>query len=283
MLKIFVYGTLRAGASNHDYLQSSKCLFKQAWTYGELFDTNQGYPVMKRTNKHKVIGEVYEISESDLTLIDALEGYEVNGKNNLYDRIIIDVYNDKGEVIKAITYVSGHSFSGAVDKIAFGDWRLYNYLQKDKLLYFAYGSCMDDERFKIANVNKFFLDMKGVGILEEHALRFTHRTADGGKADIVEANQEHVEGKVYQVPRAAINYLYQREGVYTNSYRPAVVILTIDGKQTEALTFIVVEKKAETCPSTLYETEIIRGGTSYLSETYLADIVLHIKKICSER
>lgn len=283
MPKIFVYGTLRDGESNHHFLQSASCLLKQAWVHGELFDTDCGYPVMKSHDIEKVIGEVYEVSSSVLASINELEGYQMNGTNNLYERITLDVYNDKGESIKAITYINGRSLSKATNKIAFGDWKVYNYLQKDKLLYYAYGSCMDDERFKKANVDHYFLDVKGMGLLEEHGLRFSHSTADGGKADIVEAEHEHVEGKVYQVSNQAIDYLYKREGVFTNSYRPAVVTVTIDGHRTEVLTFIVIDKNPETPPSILYKTEIIRGGTGFLGKGYLENITSRMNKLCIER
>ena len=283
MPKIFVYGTLRDGESNHHFLQNASCLLKQAWVHGELFDTDCGYPVMKSHDIEKVIGEVYEVSSSVLVSIDELEGYQMNGTNNLYERITLDVYNDKGESIKAITYINGRSSFKATNKIAFGDWKVYNYLQKDKLLYYAYGSCMDDERFKKANVDHYFLDLKGMGLLEEHGLRFSHSTADGGKADIVEAEHEHVEGKVYQVPNQAIDYLYKREGVFTNSYRPAVVTVIIDGHRTEVLTFIVIDKNPETPPSVLYKTEILRGGTGILGKDYLENITSRMNKLCVER
>lgn len=283
MPKIFVYGTLRHGESNHHFLNKSRCLVGQAWTYGALFDTNRGYPVMKADNNKRVIGEVYEITESALALIDELEGYQPNGTNNLYERAMVDVQHDSGQTFKVITYITGHSLSNTTGIIESGDWKVYRYLQKDKLLYYAYGSCMDNERFKQANVDHYFRDMMGVGILEGYGLRFSHSTADGGKADIVEADEEHVEGKVYHVPSEAIDYLYKREGVYTNSYRPAVVTITIDGKSTEVLTFIVVEKSQETCPSTLYETEIKRGGTGFLSKTYLENITSRIHDLRAER
>lgn len=283
MLKIFVYGTLREGGANHYFLTKAKCLLKQAWTHGALFDTNHGYPVMKQDNTKKVIGEVYEISESDLTLIDDLEGYEWNGTNNLYERIALNVYNDKDQSVKAITYITGRSLSNASEEIAFGDWKVYSYLQTDQLLYYAYGSCMDDERFKQANVDQYFLDMIGVGVLKGYGLRFSHSTVDGGKADIVEMSHEHVEGKVYRIPYEAIDYLYRREGVFTNSYRPAVVTVTMNGERIAVLTFIVNDKNPETQPSILYETEIIRGGTGFLSSNYLENITSRIHRLRTER
>ncbi|MDY0395157.1 gamma-glutamylcyclotransferase [Virgibacillus halophilus] len=58
-----------------------------------------------------------------------------------------------------------------------------------------------------------------------------------------------VEGKVYEIAHDAVSYLYEREGVYAGSYRPAVVQVRLDkGRVVPALTFIVVHKEKETAP-----------------------------------
>ena len=75
--------------------------------------------------------------------------------------------------------------------------------------------------------------------------------------------------------------VYRREGVGSRLYRPAFVDLTINGTlYNEVLTFIVVNKEEETAPPVHYSEEIIRGGTGYLSESYLEELEEHIKLLC---
>ncbi|MEK1831955.1 hypothetical protein AAAC51_32870 [Priestia megaterium] len=48
-----------------------------------------------------------------------------------------------------------------------------------------------------------------------------------------------VEGKLYRVPPEAITYLYGREGVDNNGYRPAIISVEHEGKMVDhVLTFL---------------------------------------------
>ncbi|WP_164668864.1 gamma-glutamylcyclotransferase family protein [Virgibacillus doumboii] len=156
MPNVFVYGTLRKGERNHHYLDGASCIFQQCWTYGALYDTNSDYPVIKESAKEKVFGELYKISESNLTIIDRLEGYVDGDSDNLYNRKNVPVFDDRGKEHKGIIYTAGNSLSNSTKKIPSGDWSVHNYLKRDSLLYFAYGSCMDNERFQKAGVEQYF-------------------------------------------------------------------------------------------------------------------------------
>lgn len=283
-MKIFVYGTLRKGERNAHHLDGMTCLCENAWTKGVLCDTQRGYPAMFLNESGKsqnVYGEVYDINEDILKVIDTLEGYVPGQKNNLYERITVKVYTDCMEMLdEAITYVSGSSLQYSRDKtIPLGDWRVYTYLGNPELYYFAYGSCMDDERFKIANVHKYFTDVIGRGVLEGYEMKFSRNSTDGGKADITECVKAQTEGIVYMVPEEAIDYLYKREGVYTNMYRPAIVSVFSGGEPYDVLTFIGLDKQPETAPTELYATEIIRGATGILSESYIEQLKSRMGKL----
>ncbi|MBM7652777.1 cation transport regulator ChaC [Neobacillus cucumis] len=131
---------------------------------------------------------------------------------------------------------------------------------------------MDGVRFKLRNKNHFFQNVKGCGILSGFSLRFTRRAYDGGRADIVEEGGI-VEGKVYEVNSACLDYLYQREGVSAGFYRPTFVDINLNGKIVEdVLTFTVVNKEAETAPPSEYLEENLRGGTGCVSEAYLTSL-----------
>lgn len=278
MRTIFVYGTLRKNERNHHYLKDAVCLFEESWIYGKLFDTRNGYPVMKESEKDKIYGEVYSVTEEQLGLINELEGYSENGSNNLYERKMVTVFTDSGSSLEALTYITGRSLPDSSDAIPIGDWKVYQYLKNESLYYFAYGSCMDDERFRLANAESYFSIKVGRGVLGNHGFRFSRSSSDGGKADIIESAEEVVEGVVYKIPLEALDYLYKREGVYVNAYRPAVVqIKSNHDEWFKAITFIGMEKSKETPPTELYAKEIIRGAKGILSESYLEKLVERIE------
>ncbi|MBJ7984044.1 MULTISPECIES: gamma-glutamylcyclotransferase family protein [Bacillus] len=92
MHHVFVYGTLRKEQTNAHYMQGATCIADGAWTYGKLFDTNEGYPAMVCSNKEKVYGEVYEVNSDVLQKLDELEEYTGNPESDLYDRITQTIY-----------------------------------------------------------------------------------------------------------------------------------------------------------------------------------------------
>lgn len=94
MSKIFVYGTLKKGRSNHDMFLGNAKFIGEGQTEQEVWQLLDlgAYPAMTYGNI-KVSGEVYEVTAHELTRIDRLEGLDVG----LYERhkIVIDVGNDK--------------------------------------------------------------------------------------------------------------------------------------------------------------------------------------------
>ena len=267
---VFVYGTLRKHERNHHFLIGSTSVAQQAWTNGLLLDTGHGYPAMKQSISGKVYGELYRINQHQLHKLDLLEGYSGTVEKNLYDRITQKVYTDT-QIHDALIYVihpeNEHMLLKGIES---GDWRVDSFLKtKENFLYFAYGSCMDNERFKTKKVDHFFQSVKGCGILDGYQLRFTRKSSDGGRADLVE-EAGTVEGKVYEVSADCLTYLYQREGVNLGIYRTAFVDITINGiLNKNALTFVVTNKDKETAPPMHYVNEILRGGTGFLSDTYI--------------
>ncbi|WP_062110039.1 gamma-glutamylcyclotransferase [Bacillus niameyensis] len=282
MINIFVYGTLRQGERNSHLLKNAARVAEQCWTNGALYDTGYGYPALKQAYNSRVYGELYAITESELTTIDQLEGYSVNGENNLYERIEQIVYTDQGEV-NAIMYIANQDDLLAT-KIPNGDWKVHK-LEANKMNsvhYFAYGSCMDDHRFKKARVEHYFQKLCGVGVLLNYMLRFTRKARDGGRADIVEEGGR-VEGKVYEIPVNALeDYLYGREGA-PDTYRPTFITIDLIGERVQALTFVVVNKEPETAPPAKYEQEILRGATGFLSDEYISKIANHMATLKEQK
>lgn len=270
-VNVFVYGTLRKHERNHGLLQDAVCISAQCWTPGKLVDTGSGYPAMVEDACGMVYGELYEVTGEQLKELDWLEGYTGEAGTNHYDRIIQTVHTDRG-VYEAYVYMYSKENAAGLKQVSFGDWKCHTKLKSGELLYFAYGSCMDDGRFRQAGVDDFFRDVIGAGRVEGFELAFTRKAVDGGRADMVEADA-HVEGKVYRIPPEALRYLYRREGVNAGIYRPAFVDVEVGGVLHEdMLTFLVIDKEPETAPPEHYAIEILRGAKGFVSEGYYEEL-----------
>ncbi|KAB2338039.1 gamma-glutamylcyclotransferase [Cytobacillus depressus] len=269
---VFVYGTLRRNERNHHLLDEATIIAEQAWTTGSLFDTGNGYPAMLQNKEGRVYGELYKINDKQMGDLDHLEGYFGKGQDNLYERITQKIFTDQGEY-EANVYVMDIVEKNNI-KIRRGDWKVYRSITNAETIpYFAYGSCMDDARFKEKSVNHFFQIKMGRGLLDGYSLRFTRKVHDGGRADVVEEGGV-VEGIVYKISKDAIPYLYSREGVNSDCYRPAIVQIKMENDIfIDALTFIVVNKEEEVAPPAHYLEEIIRGGTGVLSSEYMKKLI----------
>ncbi|WP_052302336.1 gamma-glutamylcyclotransferase [Bacillus sp. SG-1] len=266
-MKIFVYGSLRKNQRYHYYLEDSKLISEQAWIQGKLYDTGEGYPAVKE-GKDRVFGEIYEINQTVLESIDDLEDYKENSDNNLYMRQVAEAQTDEGPV--DVIYYTGFQSSLFKDYIASGDWTLHTFMEQkpDSLLYFAYGSCMDLERFQLAGVDHHFQQPLGKGVLNGYSMKYTYIVEDGGRGDIIEDGGV-TEGIVYSLPFEAVDYLYEREGVVPGRYRAAMVNVVVnDVLIPNVLTFIVNHRGAETRPPAHYAREILRGSMPYVSQEY---------------
>ncbi len=127
--KVFVYGTLRQGETNHYLLTESVCLVSQCYTNGKLYDTGCGYPAMVSDETNQVLGELYEVTAKQLKQLDWLEDYHGHGEKNEYERITQPIFSVEGEV-EAFVYVYHVSKVTGLLEIASGDWKSH---QKRKI------------------------------------------------------------------------------------------------------------------------------------------------------
>lgn len=112
-VRVFVYGTLRAGEPNHDLLDG-QILVRHARTgpVYELVDLGP-FPAMVGGGRTSVVGEVYEIDRSTLAALDRLEGHP-----RLYQRQPI-VLEDGDE---ALAYLFRRERVRGRPRIDSGDW-----------------------------------------------------------------------------------------------------------------------------------------------------------------
>lgn len=127
MIKVFVYGTLRKEEVNSHLIEGATCLSEQCWTNGLLYDTGYGYPAVKLTKASQLYGELYELTEEQLKIVDRLEGYTEGVTDNLYERIEQTVYTCNGS-FPAYIYIANKP-ELLKKEIPNGDWKEYNLLQ----------------------------------------------------------------------------------------------------------------------------------------------------------
>lgn len=110
-LRVFVYGTLLAGESNHRWLAGASYLGE--WTTPPLFRlTDLGpYPVLSPAGRTAVSGEVYRISRLILQRLDVLEVYPSE-----YQRRLIDTPWGRAWVYLRASAPAGRA-------LHHGDWR----------------------------------------------------------------------------------------------------------------------------------------------------------------
>lgn len=101
MTKLFVYGTLKQGYGNNRHFLKDAKFLGEAKTHREMWALVDlgAFPAMTYGDM-QVRGEVYEVSPSQLSSIDSLEGVDTG----LYDRHTIEIDID-GETHDCDTYL----------------------------------------------------------------------------------------------------------------------------------------------------------------------------------
>ncbi|MCD7949073.1 MAG: gamma-glutamylcyclotransferase [Erysipelotrichaceae bacterium] len=129
MNKIFVYGTLRKGMYYHHYLEHEKfCGY--GYIKGSLYSlVDRHYPGFILAGNHLVKGEIYQVDDDKLKLVDELESYfGENNVNNEYDKELINIYDENLHMInQAYVYIlnTNNSFNTLDQIIANGDFVEY--------------------------------------------------------------------------------------------------------------------------------------------------------------
>lgn len=118
---VFVYGTFMTGERNHHFVADAELVWDDCWTYGELYDTGNGYPAMVRHPEHRVYGELYRVTADQLRQVDRLEGYAGPWQDNHYERINQAVFKGSSN-FKVFVYVYTGEQVCRLERIVTGDW-----------------------------------------------------------------------------------------------------------------------------------------------------------------
>lgn len=101
-IKVFVYGTLMRGRSNHRILEGSHYLGSGSVGGYSMYDLGS-YPGVKLDPNGTVLGELYEVDGNTLMRLNELEG-----EGNLYELDYADIVTEEGTVHSAGIYVYLH-------------------------------------------------------------------------------------------------------------------------------------------------------------------------------
>jgi gamma-glutamylcyclotransferase (GGCT)/AIG2-like uncharacterized protein YtfP len=125
-LFLFVYGSLRYGMTYHDYLEGATQIAAHAWTWGELYDTREGYPGLV-SGEGQVLGEVYQITCQQLKRINDLEDYYgPSDPRNIYERKQIEINSETGTFLSYVYFFKDEDFLRSYGiPISTGDWVEY--------------------------------------------------------------------------------------------------------------------------------------------------------------
>ena len=105
--RLFVYGTLKQGMSNHDRFCGDALTIEPAATTGRLYHLPYGFPAMFDAPDGQVFGEVMTFPDIEKTIeaMDYLEGYHPTGRCH-YLRIAKQVtIRSKNKTVLAWVYV----------------------------------------------------------------------------------------------------------------------------------------------------------------------------------
>ena len=129
--KVFVYGTLLEGEHNHSLMNGAQCLDGVRLDGAKMFDVGYFPCIVDSGNPHQTVyGELYEISDETLMVLDDLES-----EGRMYERREVTVVScepDSTEKTTAWAYFWLRGSTHRMSPIDSGQWRLHHTAKKMK-------------------------------------------------------------------------------------------------------------------------------------------------------
>jgi gamma-glutamylcyclotransferase (GGCT)/AIG2-like uncharacterized protein YtfP len=222
--RVFVYGSLKRGQSNHHWLNGATFVGRARLQGAELYSLGP-YPmaVLRHGSSQTIHGEVFEVNAEGLDQLDVLEDYP-----GYYDRQILSL----GDGSQAWVYLGSDTLVEHRSLVEYGDWA--------STPVFSYGSNMDPTQLQ-----QRCRDWDGSGLVARlDGWRWDiNKIADGGVgegyAGIAPHPGAHCWGVVHHLSHRDRRSLDQREGVARDHYRhQSVTVMTPQGESFEALTYV---------------------------------------------
>lgn len=112
--KVFVYGTLKKGCSNHQLMNGSHFVrHVRTKPMYNLFNLG-AYPGLQKGGLARIAGEIYEVNDSTLDRLDWFEGHP-----HLFERLPIEAEDYEGEVLWGYIYKGN---TGGKNIVLSGEW-----------------------------------------------------------------------------------------------------------------------------------------------------------------
>lgn len=179
-------------------------------------------------------GEVYDITEDTLDILDRIEGYRsTTPATSLYVRESVPVrFLADGQIQNVMTYVFNGDFKASDTWIRHGDYRRYVLEQKQENFWvIAYGSNMHRDRLeaRVGPVSSY-----QTGTLPGFRLTFNKLASQSqhGYANVVYTGlDEHCPAMAYSLRPEQVNVLDQFEGVPNHYLRVSLPFETSAGER----------------------------------------------------
>jgi len=241
-MQLFVYGSLLRGMSLSSYMEDTKFL-GPAYVKADLFYLGF-YPGII-TGNQVVYGELYEVNQDQLPVIDEVEDYiELDNERSAYLRKPVGAFRlSDGEKVKAQAYFYNRSPEGK-PRIESGDYRQFMTEPNSVDVWLiGYGSNMCSQK------------MLGLfGVIPEHKRGFvggfervyTVKTGINGNAS---ANLEYRGGMqkcdavAWKLNKKQLKVLDEIENIPNNYHRISLPFTTAEGDLLHAQTYMANVKK----------------------------------------
>ncbi|MFA7327117.1 MAG: gamma-glutamylcyclotransferase family protein [Candidatus Kapaibacterium sp.] len=100
MVKVFVYGTLRKGCTNHRLLEDIDFVDAECKGIERFWKVGYSFPFARHNKESKIYGELYSVDKETLARLDLLEGHP-----SFYKRELLRVSDSKGKEYQAWIYL----------------------------------------------------------------------------------------------------------------------------------------------------------------------------------
>lgn len=141
------------------------------------------------------------------------------------------------------------------------------------MIYFSYGSNMDKVQMDDRNIG---YTLRRFGMLAGYKLAFNKKASKGNfaYANIIESENDYVEGALYEFPDTDIIKLDRSEGFPNHYIKISVPIIDSSGNSVQAITYIAHPDKIVDglLPQKQY-LDHLRAGKDLLSKEYYNKLV----------
>lgn len=222
--RVFVYGSLKRGEPNHQWLYGAIFAGRARLLSAELYSlTSYPMAVLRPGSPQVIHGEVFVIDAEGLDRLDLLEGYP-----NYYDRQILNL----SDGTMAWVYLGRDAVVEGHELVEFGDWA--------STPIFSYGSNMDPSQLQQRCPN---WDGSGLAARVDGWRWGINKIANAGNgqdyAGITQDPEAHCWGVVHHLSRSDRQILDRREGIATGHYRHQIVtVKTSKGEIFAALAYV---------------------------------------------